>query len=390
MIDRLKAEVRAEIINFRDAHGADACLQYFRSKIFELSRDDDAASEQRLVVLILNALSFDARHHAFPTHEIKKMTELIYGILQKNNIQAGSSRLAFLYSDLHMILSQIAFRDGKVWSSVWQENLAQRLSGGLHLQAQPYHHLAMGNRLLRLGHSRSALESYRELIDLGASGHFLEIGLIGEIRALRFLGDFDGIQAANRRFLEYEQASPELRREMNWENCCVAMFENSDFSKLIAMTGKKGSHALPSFRLEALFWAYAAEQLRWIKSFNSVRSIYKQHDPVEGRDKSLLKIAMGLEYCYDAEIPFSLRLSRVEELLNEVSEVKKIDHQLLCWLGITRWLLRNRSASLAKLTLTEYISLSLKISEGRLKDSLGIAGDLIGESVESAQTRKSI
>ena len=128
--------------------------------------------------------------------------------------------------------------------------------------------------------------------------------------------------------------------------------------------------------LEAYFWSFAIAPTRWQSEFPSIKALFRRVQLDPQKDPSTYQMALTFEECNDVDIPFTLRLSKIETMLNEVSRIEKIDKQLLCWLAICRWLSRHKSFQLARLVMAEYVGLCLKMTEGSSQDIFGIAADI--------------
>lgn len=87
----------------------------------------------------------------------------------------------------------------------------------------------------------------------------------------------------------------------------------------------------------------------------------------------------GRSAAYDADIAFTRRLEKMEFILKNIRHLKTVDKELLVWLAVTRWLVRNNNYNLAALVFEEYKSLSLRLTGGSKEDALGIADDLLSK-----------
>ncbi len=375
-IDSIKAEVRQEVLDLVAAHGEKESLKILKDKIFELSRDEDAMSLARLLITIFNALSLHVRAGGFSASEIQKSVDLAYAILQKAQIQPIKSKLAFLYGELHLIKSNIAYQEGDIWGSTWQLQTAMRLSSAAPAGGVDYQHLTLALRCMRLGHSTIALQNFRVAEALQMEGNSFEIARIGQIRALRFLGEFDEMKKLIAATRELSSLSQKFELELQWELCCADVYMNGDLAPMMLLVRSGKSHYLPSYLLEAYFWAQAVSSTRWLQDFPRLQALFRRPSLHLRKDSLSYKIALTFDDCHDQAIPFQKRYVLVEELFTIVSELESVDKQLLCWLAIARWLSRNMASRLAKLVMAEYEALCMKVSCGRNKDIFGIAQDL--------------
>ena len=94
------------------------------------------------------------------------------------------------------------------------------------------------------------------------------------------------------------------------------------------------------------------------------------------RGHLLFQIVSTLENAYEQDISFPIRLKKVGALVDQLSQIRNIDKELLSWVAIGRWLSRHNNFQLAIMCLHEYQGLSLKLSSGRCQDVLGLCNDL--------------
>src|SRR5262249_668083 len=88
--------------------------------------------------------------------------------------------------------------------------------------------------------------------------------------------------------------------------------------------------------------------------------------------------ALALGDCYDTRIPMAVRLTALGEILAKCDQIFTLERELLVWTASARWLVRNHSFDMAALAVSEYQSLSPRISDGKSLDVLNLIPDLIG------------
>ncbi len=381
-IDAIRILVDSEIATLRARQSENQCRESLKQEIYRLAQFDDTSSLQRLLLTIFHVLDFHGKSGGLSEGEVSRLLELAQGILQKSKITPFKSKLAYLYGDLHRLKSQIYLREGKVWASTWQQQMALQVSGAKLSQATASQLLTLAARCMRMGQCALACEYYAQaeqsLVQSDPSA--FEMARLGQLRCLRLKGALPEFDDLMDKTLSLVPLSPSLVNELHWEKCRRDIFVHQDLNKMMELTRKGKSHYQAPFLLEAFFWTRAIGSNRWHQEFSSITAVFRRTQLDARKDAKSFRLAMSLEHCSDTEIPFLLRLGHIEKVIVDIEGLESIDQQLLCWLAICRWLNRSKSFHLARLVLAEYTALSLRISDGRSRDSLGIADDLIQKS----------
>ena len=168
--------------------------------------------------------------------------------------------------------------------------------------------------------------------------------------------------------------SLDFHKEMNWEKTCLEVSQSLDLTDLVITTQKGHEHYQGTYVLEGKMWAWAMPSTRWQHRFPSLRTLCRRLtiDKTSGFYAS----AKVLEEAHDPLIPFHSRLDKVGDMLQKATAIRDVSRRLLVYFAATRWLLRNNQYHLAKLTLMEYEALSLRLTRGGSRDSIGIARDI--------------
>jgi hypothetical protein len=92
---------------------------------------------------------------------------------------------------------------------------------------------------------------------------------------------------------------------------------------------------------------------------------------------------LTLERCDDTQIPFVLRLADLGKALVLRSSLLTIEQELLFLAVTARWLTRQRATQQAFLVVSDYQTLSLRLSDGLRRDAFGagIGADNVEELV---------
>jgi hypothetical protein len=374
-IDAIKRAVKAELDQAAEGGQSKQRLSLALRRVAELENDVTPDGQIQRLIYVISSLVHHARYGGLSRAQVKKARDLANTILRTHGVLPGASRLDFLYGELHLILSQIYRKFGLQWQAAWEHQQAlyrSRRSAGSH---DGFEALGMGNRALRLGHAPLALSEFHraETGDLPPSD--LEKVRLGIAKTLRLSGDFTGAREALER-LGATNLSDEARLEAAWEGHCLAAATERTLAPMIAAVRRHGTHRQGIYVLEASLWAKVAADREWLEKVMTVRSMAKHPDLRPQRFGFFYAAAGELDRCYDVGIPLPLRMEALGDVLAGSAKLTTVDKELLIWAAAARFLARSHAHSHAALALSEYVSLSLKLSGGRSRDALGLMGDM--------------
>lgn len=371
-IEEEKASIRAELDK---AGGGDDPRQRLWVALEKLQESSELTPlhQLRRYVYIVSALIQHAHFGGLKPRQVGKLVSLAEAILATQGVHPNSPKLGFLYAELYLAVSQIHTQQGRHWESLWEQQLATYLSpttsgGGAGFQA-----LALGIRSLRLGHARFAADQLEKAESAGLTPPYLSRAKLERLKALRLCGDLDG---ADRVPLEVTPGfSAAEKRELEWEKLCRESQRTGSVSSLVLSVQKNKSHHSPAYLCEALLWSRIVKSREWIQRFPTARSMAR-NPHASLKSSYLFDWVTTFESCYDPAIPGILRLRRLGLQLADVAQLPSIDTELLVWAAAARWLARNRMEELAEVVRREYRGLSLRLSEGKHADVLGLLSDL--------------
>ena len=346
---------------------------------------DDTPDLNRFIHIV-SVLLLHERSGGLTTTEINQLVALGTALLRANGIKSETSRLCFLYGELHLALSQIYRRSGDPWQATWEHQLAVRLSRRVPPGGKGFQSLALGNRALRLGESRLALEQLAIAETNDLPPHSREQARVLRVHALRV----SGALAAARQLLSETQAtmpaSVETRRDLDWEALCLEVATSGDLNPLLAAIRKGRPHCIGSFVLEVCLWCLASQSRSWLDRIPRFETLARKAElDVAGHaTATVARCVRRLLECYDSDIPFTLRLGTLSLAVSEAKSLITVDKELLLWVAATRWLARNSYHDMAALTCAEYVALSRRLSDTKTSDVLGIAGDLVARVADDA------
>lgn len=373
-IEAVKAEIKYELDRILVQSRR---LSHMLVQIHKLENQDRADARLRCFVYIMSALVQNQRRRCLKRPQLEGLVQRALIILQVQGIVPGGSRHAFLYGELHQVRSLTLRRDGQTWRAAWEQQLGAAFSRGSDAIDLGHQALASGNRSLRLGNATQALAAFARAEAEGLDARGASLASIGRARALRIQGDIPGARRAAAAALATKDLTPEAHTELMWEAFCLDATTDGALLPMVNATRLGKSHAAPEYVIEAFLWAIAAPSKAFIDRVVKMATLARREDTRPKALGQLLKIALTLEDCYDPAIPFAIRLERLGEVLASAKKVLNVDKELLAWLAAARWLARAHAFALASLCLKEYEQLSLRLSDGRSPDAMGMGADLL-------------
>ena len=373
------AAIDSQLAEVEAATGRSGRRDAIQKNLHLLSDRLDVGSQIRRFFYVLQLLFYQFRHGDLSPKEVAETISHARDILRLGNIDPLSSRLSFLHAELNLIISQINQQDGRSWAAVRIQQTA--VSNARNSQPETFakHNLALGNRMLRLGHMALAKKYFQAALDIDPENKHKGIARISVIRAERLSGNFIQARELIDKFKTEYSANSKLANRLIWEDACLDISTLGSFEKLHKCIKRGGTHYDARYILEAGLWAKGVVTVEDMARVMKVRSLARG-DLDMGDDGRLFKIAQSLEEAYDSETPREVRFERLTKRLESCSQLPSLNQELLVWLAASRCLVRQKAFDLAALCLSEYCGLSLKISGGVSKDVLGLAVDLINKT----------
>lgn len=146
------AAIDSQLAEVEAATGRSGRRDAIQKNLHLLSDRLDVGSQIRRFFYVLQLLFYQFRHGDLSPKEVAETISHARDILRLGNIDPLSSRLSFLHAELNLIISQINQQDGRSWAAVRIQQTA--VSNARNSQPETFakHNLALGNRMLRLGH----------------------------------------------------------------------------------------------------------------------------------------------------------------------------------------------------------------------------------------------
>lgn len=374
-IELEKLAVRSELEQVLQAGGPKRRLQYILTQVRDLKESDSPGEQLRCFIFVISALVHQERFGGVPLKQVQRLVTIAYALLQIQGIEPITSLLAFLYGEIHLALSQVYRKEGLHWMAAWEQQMASYLSGKTADAMASIQKLSLGIRTLRLGHGGLAVKAMLDA-KAGLPDYSWFRCQIDLIRSLRFAGSRELARQGIEEGLKRPGLKGEEKQELLWEHLCLQVSQTQEVFPLMHAVRKDRTHHDYSYLTEAFLWSRAISTKKWVERYPSLRSLARDPKLTAPTRTLFYKCALMIQKCYDYEIPFPVRLRQLGRVLPKLQKLVTIDQELLVWAAVARWLTRSRCFPLASLALSEYQSLSRRLSNGASEDALGVMSDL--------------
>ncbi|SMF15910.1 hypothetical protein [Pseudobacteriovorax antillogorgiicola] len=328
----------------------------------------------------MSALNHHLKYGNLSPSEVNGLFQLAENHLKVSGLKPQASKNAYLYGELYLLMSQIHLLEGSPWESLWEQQYALLASGSSYPEGKGLFYLSLGIRALKFGNAQSAIAAFATAEKEGVSGNTLFKVRLGLARAHRLSHDMQSAQKVIESTRSLSNIPDSFLRELVWEEACCQILAGSDLQALVDLVMKKRSHFLPSYIFECFFWALSSSSTKWMQTLPKIRPLSRRKGIDIDRTNLFYRFAFEFERAYDSEVPFLVRLRKVCAILKKVKQLRNIDKEMLVWMAACRWFTRRNQKFLAHSAFFEYKSLSLRLSGGRVGDTLSLAEDLLSKS----------
>lgn len=366
-INASKQRIKDELDQRQEQGGPEARQQLILDRLKQYEPSEKPEELLDLFVYLVSALVHHSRYPFLTQSRYERLLEHARTILQSQGIREGRSRVSFLHGELHFIQSQIERQEGRHWTAAWHQFMGYHATRGEPPGGEGFQQLSLGNRAMRLGHTRLA-RGYLETAEGLLTGSLLERCRLSLLICLRLLGDKEVAMDRLGQLKKEKHLSEEAERELNWEKALHDFTETQDLVPLLILTKKGNPCYRTSYLVELSLLAMSTSSRQWLDRVPKLENLRRRKELDVPRHDLFLSLARTLQEAYDVERPLNQRLQRVGESLNATQGLFNVEKELLYWAASARWLLRCRSEDLAALAQAEYESRSLLASDGRTRD----------------------
>jgi hypothetical protein len=332
----------------------------------------EALIDLERLVLVMSTFVHHAKFGGLSENQIRRGEKLAVGLLKINGIDPARSRLAFLYSELHMVLSQIYRNFGMQWEAAWEQHMVQFFAKP---NQDAFQNLLVANREFRIGHTETAIEKVEAALKQPLEDASREVAMLSLLKMALVKGD-DGRVAQAKETLDGFALTKAGALECKWEVLKDACLQANDLSEMVTAVKYGNDYHHPTYLLEASLLAKCVQSKSFMSKISKITSLAKRKTMPLHRHKHFYKAAIQLEECYDVGIPLPLRVRNLGLTLSMAHKQVSVDKELMVYAAAARFLSRSKCFSFAALALTRYIHLSRSVSNGN-PDALHICSDMI-------------
>ena len=307
-IDRAKKDIKEELDGISEDQDKRARLRHAMAKISELDGSDSPPQLLRRFIYIISALAQHQRAGGLTEQHVNKLSLMATVILQTEGVKPITSKLSFLYGELHLVLSQIHRKTGRLWIAAWEQQMARQMSGRSPVGGEAFMALAEAIRLLRLGHGLLAIREFlrAEASDL-APRSWMQARL-GRIKALRLSGQSEAAIALTAATEKNDDLARAETLELSWERMWIDAVARNDLRDLVNAVRPRGSHHSHVYLLETFLASCMVANQEWLERLPSVQTMARNKQLKPQRLGFFYKAALQVERCYDYDVPFATRL----------------------------------------------------------------------------------
>jgi hypothetical protein len=341
----------------------------------ETSKDDDSAL--RRLIMCISLLYQHRRFSALPRSEVKGAFDLARALLRAFRVQPQKSRLSFLHGDLHRVMGQIDWNEGRFWKSALELTRVYQFGESSEVDSESYDRLAAVIRLERLG-MLSLAATAAEKIDVNSlSPQNLANLTCRRIRIFRLLGRLEDAEQLIDHALSLKTTlTQEMSLEVNFEKSIIHCIRSGDFRPMHRMVEKGGSHYHPAYNIEARFWLLCLQKTELASNLVSIEALNRRNE-FRGRLKHpLVQIARLFDIVNDDSFEQITKIDSLIEALIQADELASIQHQLLVYGAALRWSYRRNLKDFCAMVLARYDQFCSSLTSGESSDVLGVLGDI--------------
>lgn len=377
-IDQERQAIKAELDAAAEGGDLSKRLDIALRKIGDLAPDASPIAQLRRYIYVVSALVHHERNGGLSGSQIRNLTDVALAILAVLRIKPGFSKAARLHGDLKLVLSQIHRKEGHHWLAAWEQQMAHFMARGHPSGGEGFQSLALANRALRLGHNALALSELDAAEKDITDQRLRDRVRFERVRAFRLARRFDDADRSSREALQNSGMDKSMRLEFEWEELCREVQRTGDLSRMLSSVKPNQSHHNSGYIIEASLWARIPLSLEWMEKMTKLSTAVSKVERYPKQIGYTYECALQLERCYDLEIPLPMRMEAIGQVLSRANMFMTVDMELLLWAAVARWLSRSKAFRLANLVLSEYQWMSVRLTDGQGKDSLGLLGDLFG------------
>jgi hypothetical protein len=298
---------------------------------------------------------------------LKQVEDIGLRLLPLIESKVSSQTWALIRTEHTTMLSQIRRRQGLHLESSWYQCIASYYAD-VSDETSALSAFATANRFMRLGDLDLADAYYGRLLEADRDSPYRVDAQLRRLKIARLRGDDEWFERRLQEILSIPELSPSLRLEADWEVAVRQMQPAGNLAPILKMVGKRGTHYLAGYIVEATLIGLAHPDRAWLKLLPSMEQLRKKTELQAFRLEHQFEVTRLIQSAYDPDLSIARRLDRLTEIVQQIGCMIQIDHEVLAWLALQRVCERTevRAAhSTAELAQAQYRALSLRLTAGQ-------------------------
>lgn len=352
----------------------DALLALFSD--LESARIHNEVDALETYFCVLLALDLNQRLQSIKDRDKERLLELAETCLGFCQIRPVTSHHSHLYLRLYQAMSHNTVLGGQAWESTVQIMLGEYLGRDGRGQDEPSAWLR-GQQAWMLGHLRTAKVALHTAL-IAESEASVPRPRIWQllIRAYRLSGEAEEALLHAAAWFQEQGSLTEASREHQWIQILAKVQKGADPKVLNEFLHHDGQD-LDGFAVcLSLLWLGACPGREFWKDASRWRTKKQKKNTADGPQEFAWQLVNTLELLYEQSTPLQQRFEILGKRLVTLQSPYDPECSLLFLACAIRWLIRIKQLTFASVLHEEYRTQSLRLSEGRFPDVLGVMRDM--------------
>ncbi len=345
--------------------------------LLETMQVDSVDAALQIYFLVLRMMQEERFRVALKQQQKFKLKDIAEKCLRYCQILPVTSQHSFLYGRLYQAFSWDKASAQLYWDSVVTRMVGEYLSRDAREQS-PGNELLSGYQSWMLGHLRLAKVSLHSLqLEGDPSYADTKDALRLLVRIHRIADETSAARDLLSVLGAYPQVSAQERAELGLEALLCEMRSAQGPAQVLEFLKQEGKK-LPLFLHQlAHLWLYASK-LKFTPTAPKKGVLLPplSHGSSYGLDlRAPQELLECLSTLHEPEVALNVRFDRLGKALVQAEQIEP-ELRIVFIAAALRWLNRSKQISFGAILLEEYRGLSLRYSEGRSVDTLGLTGDI--------------
>lgn len=383
-IDLLKDHIETLIKDLEEkeaSQGAKGKLYFIIEKIGQLSDYSNRKKAIELYIYLFAAFLHNNEKGGLSSKEVGGLKRLMSQVLKDVSKGADNSLYLSMQYCFHHLLSEMSVKKSQYLLSSWELYSINRNRREIPEGIEGKIHLGAGFSLLRHANASRAILEFQQAERVLSHDQGWFQARVGNIKSMRLASRHEeALRLIEEGLSLLDSNCGEFYKLISWEKLLIEYAIGGDLDPIVAAVQRGKEHHEASFLGEAFLLVRAIKYKKWLDRLPKVSTIMTKPGYSRERLGVFFKALHQFEFSDDASISFDTRFDLFRSSLNDVNDFYSIEHVLLYYLALARWLSRNHCRQHAALVLGEYEGLSLRLTEGKNRDVLFFAEDILAKN----------